>query len=293
MYERDISKLFIVLLVIFYMKRFDKILKDIKDIKIQGANSIAREGVNAYLLQPDENSAKKILKTRPTEPLMQNAIRFLLKSKNKKAAAKEFFSYTKLSEKKIAKYGSTLIKKDMNIFTHCHSSSVVDILKHAKKARKDFVVYNTETEPLMQGRKTANELARAGIKVIHVPDTAVEYSLKKCDLFLFGADAFLKKGVINKIGTKMYCEIADLYNIPRYSCGVSLKFTKKIKMELRKGKELWAERQKNIEVLNPAFDLVNKKLISGVVSEFGVLGYGSFIKKAAENLKKFSYSKGR
>ncbi|MDO8517218.1 MAG: hypothetical protein Q7S33_03775 [Nanoarchaeota archaeon] len=270
------------------MERFDRIIQDIKDIKIQGANNIAREGINAYLLQPDRNSAEKILKARPTEPMLQNSIKFLLKFKDKKKSAKKLFSYLKNSDEKISKYGSNLIKNDMNVFTHCHSTSVINILKQAKKQKKNFVVYNTETEPLLQGRQTANDLAKAGIKVIHVPDSAVDYSLKKCDLFLFGADAFLKKGVVNKVGTNMYAEISHLHKIPAYSCGMSLKYAKKVKIEFRSAKEIWNKHNKNIEVLNPAFDLVEKKFISGVVSEFGILNYNDFIKKAKQNLKDFS-----
>jgi len=268
------------------MKRFNKILKDIKDIKIQGANNIAKAGIKAFLLQPTKQSAKQILATRPTEPLMQNAIKFLLKSKNPKSSANKFLSYIKMSNTKIAKIGARLIKNNMNVFTHCHSSTAVSILKYAKqKQKKKFVVYNTETDPLLQGRKTAIELVKTGIKVIHVPDTASEYSLKKADLFIFGADAFLKKGCVNKIGTAMYAELAHIHKIPNYTAGISLKFTKKAKMEMRSGKEVWDENYKNILTINPAFDFVPKKLLKATISEFGILPYNQFIKKAKKNLK--------
>ena len=123
--------------------------------------------------------------------------------------------------------------------------------------------------------------------MIHVSDLGAEFALKKCDLFLFGADAFLKKGVVNKTGTSMFCEIAKLYNIPRYSCGLSLKFTKKIKIEKRSGKEIWDIREKNIKIENPAFDLIKKDLITGIVSELGIFDFKEFIKRAIRNLKKW------
>ncbi len=255
-------------------------------MKIQGANAVAKAGIRAFLLQPTKKSAKKILSARPTEPLMQNAVKYLLKSENPEKDAKKFLSYMKMSEVKIARAGSRLIKNNMNVFTHCHSSTIVSILKYAKQKKK-FIVYNTETDPLLQGRKTAEELAKAGIKVIHVPDTASEYSLKKSDIFLFGADAFLKKGSINKIGTAMYAEIAHLYKIPNYTAGISSKFAKKVKMEIRSGKEVWDENYRNILTINPAFDFIPKKIISGVVSEFGILRYNQFVKKAKENLKRW------
>ena len=273
------------------LSRFDQIIEDIKQVEIQGATNIALASIRAFFLKPDKQHAKQILKTRPTEPLMQNAIKFLLKSSNQKIQkyrAEKFRSYLKQSSKKISMHGQKLIKKDMNIFTHCHSSSVINILKQAKKQKKNFIIYTTEVEPLLQGRQTANDLAKAKIKVIVFPDHAASQAIKKCDLLLFGADAFTKKGVVNKIGTSTLCKLAEDHNIPRYSCGISLKYTKKIKLEKRPAKELWNKKDKNISMQNPAFDFVNSKLLTGVVSEFGILSHKNFIKKAKTNLKKFS-----
>jgi len=260
------------------LKRFNKILQDIKSIKIQGAENVAKAGIKAFLLSPTKQTAKQILKTRPTEPLMQNAIKLILKSKNKNRAAKKFLSSLKKSHETTAKKGAALIKNNMNIYTHCHSSTVIDILKYAKKKRKkNFIVYTTEVEPLLQGRQTATDLAKAKIKVIITPDLAAEHSLKKCDLFLFGADAITKKELANKIGTNTLVKLAKLHNIPTYA--VSQKFTNKIKIEKRNGKEVWDERNKNIFPQNPAFDKAKLKNITGIISEFGILTPKQFIKK--------------
>jgi len=267
-------------------RQFNKILSDIKSIKIQGAENVAKAGIKAFLLFPTKFSAKKILKVRPTEPLLQNAIKVLLKSKNPKKTADKFLKELKKSHETIAKKGAMIIKNDMNIYTHCHSSTVIDILKYAKRKRKKkFVVYTSEVEPLLQGRTTAKDLANAGINVIITPDLAVEQSIKKCDIFLFGADAFTKSEVANKIGTSTLVKLAKDYNVPRYSCGVSLKITNKIKIEKRSGKEVWDERNKNIQPINPAFDKTKLKDLSGVISEFGILPPKQFVKKAKEKLK--------
>lgn len=261
------------------------VLKDIKSIKIQGATNVALAGIDFYLEKPEEYS--KVISVRPTEPLLHNSLAIIRKSRNPKQTAKKITSYIESSKNKIAKNGSTIIKDGMNIFTHCHSSSVIAILKEAKKQKKDFVVYNTETQPLLQGRKTAEELADAGINVIHLPDNAAEYGIRKSDIVLFGADAYLKKGVINKIGTSSICEVARIHRVPTYSCGISLKYTKKTKIEQRPPKEVWDERNKRIEIVNPAFDITKKKYVSGVISELGFLPYGKFIRQAKKNLKSF------
>ena len=267
-------------------KRFNKILEDIKSVKIQGAENVAKAGIKAFLLDPTKSSAKKILATRPTEPLMQNAIKFLLKSKHPKSAANKFLKDLKKDHEKTVKKGAMLIKNNMNIYTHCHSSTVIDILKYARKKRKKhFVVYTSEVEPLLQGRMSANNLAKAKIKVIITPDLAAEQSVSKCDLFLFGADAFTRTIVANKIGTSTLNRMAKNYRVPRYSCGVSNKFTKKIQIEKRPGREVWGQRNKKIKVLNPAFDKTKMKEITGIVSEFGILTPKQFVKKAKEKLK--------
>jgi len=266
--------------------KFDKILEDIKTIKIQGAENVCKKGIEAFLLNPSKQAAKKIISVRPTEPLLQNAIKLILKSKTQKKTANKFLKELKKSHDTISKKGARLIKNDMNIYTHCHSSTVMDILKYAKKKqKKNFVVYTTEVEPLLQGRKTAKDLAKSKIKVIVAPDLAAEQSLKECDLFLFGADAYTKSFTANKIGTSTLCELAKIHKVPRYSCGVSMKITKKVKIEKRAGKEVWDERNKNIFIYNPAFDRTSHKLLSGIISEFGILSPKQFIKKAFAKLK--------
>ena len=271
------------------VKHFNKILADIKSVKTQGAENIAKAGIKAFLLSPTKSSAKKIIATRPTEPLMQNAIKLLLKSQNPKKTAEKFLSNLKKAHNTTSKKGAQLIRKDMNIFTHCHSSTVIDILKYAKqKRKKKFVVYTTEVEPLLQGRQTAKDLAKAKIKVIIAPDLAAEHSLKKCDLLLFGADAFTKSIVANKIGTSTLVNLAKSHKVPRYSCGVSKKFTNKVKIEKRPSREVWQDNNKTIEVINPAFDKTKLKNLSGVISEFGILSPKQFAKKAKQPSKPFS-----
>ena len=93
------------------------------------------------------------------------------------------------------------------------------------------------------------------------------------------ADAFTKTEVANKIGTSTLVNLSKFHGIPRYSCGVSLKFTKKIEIEKRSPRELWDVRENNLEVINPAFDKTKLKMLSGIISEFGILTSKKFVKK--------------
>ncbi|MDD2444644.1 MAG: hypothetical protein PHX15_00335 [Candidatus Nanoarchaeia archaeon] len=266
-------------------KEYDSILKKIKTLKTQGAENVAKKGIEAFLLKPTKSSANKILSLRETEPLLQNSIKVLLNSKNIKLSSEKILKEIKKSHDLIVKEGSKLIKEDMNIYSHCHSSTVIDIFKEAKKQKKNFTVYTTEVEPHLQGRKTAVNLSKVGIKVVIGPDLAAEHLLKGCDLFLFGADAYTKDFVYNKIGTKILCNIAENYNIPCYSCGIALKFTDKIKIEKRRGKEVWDERNKLIQTVYPAFDKTPNKLLTGIISEFGVNKPKDFVKLASKKIK--------
>lgn len=253
-------------------KKFDQIVKDIKDIKIQGATNIAKKALYAYFLVPTKQSRKRLLNSRPTEPMMEN----VLELAEKGIAKNQILSHFKEAQDKINKKVFRLIKKDDVIFTHCHSKNVVNALIYAKKKGKKFEVYNTETRPLFQGRKTAHELKRAGIKVTMFVDSALgvalskEQGTKKADKVFIGADAILKKGVINKIGSEVIANIARDNKIPVYIIADSWKSTKsKIPLENRKLNEVWNRAPKKIKIKNPAFEFVNKRYITKVITEKG------------------------
>lgn len=264
-------------------KRFDKIVKDIKEVKIQGATNIAKSALKAYFLIPAKSSKKKLLSLRPTEPLLMNVL-----EKAENQSHKKILNHFPNTQDKINKNVFKLIKNKNVIFTHCHSTSVVNALIYAKKKKKKFEVYNTETRPLYQGRKTALELKKAGIKVTMFVDSAAMIALtksqgtKKVDKVFFGADALLKNGIINKVGSAMFAKIAYENEIPVYIISDSWKFSSKnIKLEERDFHEVWKKLSKNskIKIRNPAFEFVPKEYIAKIVSELGVLKYNNFLKK--------------
>ncbi len=261
---------------------FKELLKKIKEVKIQGATNITIAGIKAMSLKGF--SEKKLLKVRPTEPLLKNSLKFAKKYGQEKAIEHIFES-----QKKIINYGYKVIKEI--VFTHCHSSTVINILRYAKEKGKKFKVYNTETRPLYQGRKTAKELAKDGIKVIQVVDAAAGIAMtlnhKKKHIVLFGADAILKNGdVVNKVGSGMFANIAYDYKIPVYICADSWKFSSRnIKIEERNFREVWKKLPKKIKIKNPAFEIIKNKYIKGIISELGVLKPKKFVKKVKKKYR--------
>jgi len=269
----------------FNQYRFNNICRKIKEIKIQGATDVARAALKAYYLIPSEKSKKILLSLRPTEPMLSHIIDLAGNIPKEK-----ILLHFSESQNKINSEVFKLIKNNSVIFTHCHSSNVVNSLIYAHKKGKIFEVYNTETRPLFQGRKTAKELSRAGINVTQFVDSAVRIALsdaqgkeektRKVNLVLLGADALLNDSVINKVGSGMISEIAHDEKIPVYIIADSWKYAhKSIKLEQRNFKEIWNSQKNKIHMKNPAFEAIPKKYISGIISEFGLMSYESFLKR--------------
>jgi ribose 1,5-bisphosphate isomerase len=280
---------------------YSQILKDIKNLKIQGANKVAInsiKAINDLILNSKSKTISQfkkelivgknlLLKSRPTEPFMRNSLNYIFDAKidkNLQRYKKNLLEKIKLAlvlikttNITIGEIGAKKIENGMKIYTHCHSSTVTSILIQAKKEGKKFVVANTETRPLFQGRITAKELARYGIEVHHYIDSAAKIAMKNADLVLLGADAITTEGdVYNKIGSGMFAQFAFNYDIPVYSCANTWKFDIKTifgyneEIENRNKKEIWNTTSKNIKIFNPAFEKIKASLLSGIITELGI-----------------------
>jgi translation initiation factor 2B subunit (eIF-2B alpha/beta/delta family) len=260
---------------------FNKILSDIKTVRIQGARNIAKKALYAYSLMPTKISKKKLISARPTEPMLKNVL-----DKYNDNSYQKLLSHFEEAQKRINEYVFKIINNGDRIFTHCHSTNVVRALIYAKSRGKKFQVYNTETRPLMQGRRTSRELARAGIKTTQFVDSTLasvlEKENKKDKIFtnkvFLGADALLEKGIINKVGSHLISEVAFYNKIPVYIISDSWKFTKsRVSIEERNLNEVWDKAPKNVKIKNPAFTFVPKRYITKIVTEWGALKYDDFL----------------
>lgn len=262
-------------------KRFNKICKDIKDIKIQGARNIAKAALKAYNMFPTQASKKKLLSLRATEPMLKRML-----DEVESSTYKEVLAHSDQAQEKINKIVLKLLKaKDKILFTHCHSTNVTGAIINAKEKGKKFEVYNTETRPLFQGRKTSRELSKAGINVTQFVDSAVgialskEQSTKNVNIIFVGADALIDNGVVNKVGSETIAKLAKMEKIPFYVIADSWKYSKeKVPMEQRGLNEVWDKAPKKVKIKNPAFEFIDKKYITGIVTELGLRKYGDFLK---------------
>lgn len=293
-----------------------KICNDIKSLKIQGAIAVAKAGSQAFfeeslkikaktpidLLKELKKTKKILINTRPTEPALRNALNYYFYNLNMSSLQKmrihldlkynEIVNHFSDARKKVIKYGIRKIKNGSIVYTHCHSSMVCDILIAAKKKGIKFEVHNTETRPLYQGRKTATQLAKAGIKVTHYVDAAARHAIKKADIVFFGVDAITTTKIYNKIGTETFAMLAKEHEVPVFFVTDSWKFDSESifgydeVIEKRLAKEVWDKKPKNVEIYNFAFDKVDPTLSTGIISDIGVFSHALFVEESNKKLKK-------
>lgn len=194
----------------------------------------------------------------------------------------------------IAEYGLSLIKNGDGILTHCNAGPLATsrygtalgplFLGHERGM--DFHVFADETRPLLQGaRLTSYELSRAGIDVTLICDNMASIVMKNgwVQACFVGCDRVAANGdTANKIGTSGVAILAKHYGIPFYVLGPTSTIDlhcasgADIPIELRDPGEI---REKfytepmalpEISCYNPAFDVTDHTLISGIVTEYGI-----------------------
>lgn len=280
-----------------------RIAKDIKDIKIQGASRIELAAVNGIkehikksnlegndFLGDVVKNINHLIAQRPNEPKLRNSLSYIWYKANKYPSMKDrsvlidyvehYERNTKKGNEIIAEYAAQIITNGSRILTHCHSNLVVGALKKAYDNGIDFEVICTETRPRYQGRITAKSLCEYGIKTTQIVDSAVSTHLKKCDLFLTGADVVLHNGsMMNKIGTHTISIAAKHFKTPHvvltstHCIETDIFVSLNESVEQRDIDEIWKEadgRPKNLVLKNPSFDITPSELIDKFITEEGV-----------------------
>jgi methylthioribose-1-phosphate isomerase len=184
--------------------------------------------------------------------------------------------------------------RPVRILTHCNTGplacgqygTALGVVQAAHHAERPVHVWVDETRPYLQGaRLTTWELAQAGVPHTLLPDMAAGHlmSLGEVEVVLVGADRVAANGdTANKVGTYTLAVLAARHGIPFYVCAptssVDLETAdgSAIPIEERKGDEVLEFRGVRIappgtEVRNPAFDVTPAELITGIVTEEGVV----------------------
>ena len=196
--------------------------------------------------------------------------------------------------KKIGDNGADLVKKGAAILTHCNAGALatagygtaLGVVRSAFAKDNTIQVFADETRPRLQGaRITTFELVTDGIPVTLITDGMSGYFMKKgmIDMVIVGADRIAANGdTANKIGTYNLAIAAKYHNIPFYvaaplsTIDISIKSGTEIPIEERGSEEVTHINGKSIcaagvRVINPGFDVTPNELISGIITEKGVL----------------------
>jgi eIF-2B alpha/beta/delta-like uncharacterized protein len=244
-----------------------------------------------------DRSTKLLIEARETEPMLRNWMKYARHKLKAWANAieladafAEYLTWINEEEKIRAEIGVNLIDDWDNIMTHCHSGSVTKILKTARNEWKKIHVYNTETRPLYQWRKTSTDLVKAGVPNTMVTDSSApffvdniyEKDIEIHKVFLW-ADSIQSNGdTINKVWSYSIGLSAWHSGIPLYIVWSLLKLDilGEIWIETRDGKELRPDAPEGLKILNYAFDMIPAKCITGIITEFGIIRPENLLKEA-------------
>lgn len=284
------------------MDKVDFLEKKIEELTIQGATNIALATLEGIVIASKNSKtgdkkeffkyllsvARRLAYARPTEPLAQNAVRFIFAKKNQTveyylSRVDEYKTLISGAKKKMAEYGRQLIQNGGAYLTHCHSSTVTSMFRQAFRQGKRFSVFATETRPKFQGRITAKELLEEGLEdvTLIIDDVAIsllEGRLKHIDAVFIGADLLSQKGFVNKVGSLGIAYAAKWANVPFYCLSILLKYDPRLfspeMIEIRGSEEIWQNPPKGLKIYTPAFDFIPYDTGVKIVSEGGVMGGG-------------------
>lgn len=194
----------------------------------------------------------------------------------------------------IGQFGAELLKDGDHVLTHCNAGGLataeygtaLSVFFTAQDQGKNLHVYVDETRPLLQGaRLTAWECMQRDLPCTLICDSMAAHVMhtKKVDAIVTGADRIAANGdSANKIGTYGLAVLAKHHGIPFYIAAPSSTFDlsipdgSHIPIEERKEDEITEGFGKrtapvSVPVYNPAFDVAPADLITGIITEKGLI----------------------
>lgn len=250
----------------------EELVNKIKEVRIQGARRIALESLRFLEnlaaqrgFGPEfEEACERLRSARPTAVVLFNCLEELKRVRSREKL-RELISRLESSPEKIAGFSGKL-GRNLSILTHCHSTEAVALIK----AVEPEVVYATETRPLYQGVKTAEELSESGIETVLITDSASGAVIRDVDVAIFGCDAIRREGVVNKVGTLPMAALTRAFGKKVIFAGTELKLDRRevFTLEERDPSEVHPGIP-GVKIRNPAFDVTPWRFVSGFVTDVG------------------------
>ena len=280
---------------------YEEVVDAIKTMKVRGAPAIGVSAAFAMALAENagedmEKAAVDVKAARPTAVNLFWAVdRVIAAVKAGVPAldeAQKMYHEDMETNRAIGRYGSEVIDDGDTILTHCNAGALacvdygtaLGVVRGARDAGKNIKVICDETRPVLQGaRLSVFEMQQEKIPVRLIVDGAAGHMMQtgKVDKVVIGADRVAKGGVANKIGSLMVALAAKRFNVPFYVAAPKSTFDYEnsiydIEIEERDPSEVLyvgkcSLAPEGTEVENPAFDVVPSDLITGIITEDGIV----------------------
>ena len=192
--------------------------------------------------------------------------------------ADEMVADTRQAVVQITRNTLDLVADGATIMTHSYSSTVVAALREVGSQRRGIRVVVTRSGPGRIGEETARQLGGFGIPVTLIDDAAAAVHMTSVNILMLGADTVCVDGVVNGIGSYQLAVVGAATRVPVYVLCDNLKFDPEL---TREDADLEDEGPSEafepsglpagVAVSNPRFDFTPLELITGIVTEDGVL----------------------
>jgi methylthioribose-1-phosphate isomerase len=276
----------------------------IREMVVRGAPAIGCAAAFGVALEAKRTSDLEpafaaLAKSRPTAVNLFWALARMRRAHARDASSLEreaiaIFAEDLAVNRAIGAHGAALVPDRARIMTHCNAGALataghgtaLGVVRSARDQGKAVSVVANETRPFLQGaRLTAWEMVQERIPVTLVTDSMAGFLMSRgeVDLLIVGADRVAANGdVANKIGTYTLAVLARRHGLPFYvaaplsSFDLEIAHGASIPIEERPGDEVTGYRgsrwaAEGVTVRNPAFDVTPAELISGLITERGVL----------------------
>ena len=276
------------------LRDVDAVIDAIRTLAVRGANVIGSTGALGLALGvraglDPRATADRLIAARPTAVNLRAAVEIALAAPDPLEAALALIAADAEQCRRIGENGRAELPDARTILTHCNTGrlattgwgTALGVIYAKQAAGEPIRVLATETRPLRQGaRLTAWELAASGIDVELIADSAAAAAIadRQVDAVIVGADRIAANGdTANKIGTRALAIAASYERVPFYvaatlnAVDLGTPDGAAIPIELRDGDEIRDGIDADIAVWNPAFDVTPASLITGIITEVGVL----------------------
>jgi methylthioribose-1-phosphate isomerase len=265
----------------------------IREMVVRGAPAIGCAAAFGVVLSRGAPEAYDVLaKSRPTAVNLFWALERMRHARDLRAEAEAIYAEDLAANHAMGEHGAKLIGERARVMTHCNAGALatagygtaLGVIRSSKG--KNISVIASETRPYLQGaRLTAWEMVQEGIPCTLITDSMAGHLMSRgeVDVIVVGADRIAANGdVANKIGTYSLAVLAKRHGIPFYVAAPISTFDPKIPdgshipIEERPAAEVTGYRgsewaPKGVKVRNPAFDVTPAELITGLITEKGVM----------------------